>query len=157
MITCRFEDNGTSSRLRHLTVDAVLHDDAGNVLLVHRAAHLTEGGKWALVGGYMERDETAAEAIRREILEETGYSCAEPRCLAVVTNPLRSGDDRQSVTLLFAARAGELVGEPDDESTQVRWFDQATLDRTELAFDHAALVDVYRQHAKGQLTAPVIM
>jgi ADP-ribose pyrophosphatase YjhB (NUDIX family) len=157
MITCRFEDNGTSNRLRHLTVDAVLHNGAGDILLVRRAAHLTEGGKWALVGGYMERDETAAEAVRREILEETGYSCDEPLCLAVVTSPTRSGDDRQSVTLLFAACAGELVGEPDDESTQVRWFDQASLDRTELAFDHAALVDVYRQHTEGLINAPLIM
>jgi ADP-ribose pyrophosphatase YjhB (NUDIX family) len=157
MITCRFEDDSHSSRLRHLTVDAALHDEAGNVLLVHRAAHLSEGGKWSLVGGYMERDETAVQAVRREIFEETGYTCADPECLAVVTDPRRPGDDRQCVTLFFAVAAREQIGTPDDESSEIRWFAADEFVRTALAFDHAVLMDIYDRYRNGQLDIPVIL
>jgi hypothetical protein len=58
--------------------------------------------------------------------------------------------------VLFAARVGDRVGEPDDESTLIRWFDPAELERTELAFDHTTLLGLYRQHVQGVLTAPVI-
>ena len=63
MITCAFED-GHPARLRHVVVHAVVERE-GALLLVRRAAHLLEGGKWGLPGGFVDRDETVAQGALR--------------------------------------------------------------------------------------------
>ncbi|MBI3630764.1 MAG: NUDIX hydrolase [Candidatus Sungbacteria bacterium] len=75
MITCVFEDRHQAS-FRHTVVDTVVMQDE-KVLLVRRARSLLEGGKWALAGGYVERDETLAQAVAREVFEETGYRVSD--------------------------------------------------------------------------------
>lgn len=157
MITCTFENSDTAVGLRHVTVDAAVHDDNGNILLVRRSAHLTEGGKWALVGGYMERDESAPDAVRREILEETGWRCAEPRFLAVITDPDRTGDDRQSITVFFAAKALAKVAVPDHESRARQWFSLDGGLPDELAFDHARLIDIFVAQLNEGRRAPILV
>ncbi len=41
--------------MRHTVVDTIVLKD-GKVLLVKRAKKFLEGGKWALVGGFMEKN-----------------------------------------------------------------------------------------------------
>ena len=55
MLTCTFED-GNKNSLRHVVVDTIVCKD-GKVLLVKRIGKLLEGGKWGLVGGFVERDD----------------------------------------------------------------------------------------------------
>jgi ADP-ribose pyrophosphatase YjhB (NUDIX family) len=135
MISCTFE-HGAKASLRHVVVDnIVVREEA--VLLVKRADWLIEGGKWALVGGFVERDETIRQAAHREILEETGYEVDGLTLLRIVDTPDRPGEDRQNVAFVHFCRAGDRVGEPDDESTEQRWFPLAALPpRQEVAFDH---------------------
>lgn len=45
--------------------------------LVKRGSALTESGKVCLPCGYLDRDETAAEAMRREVREEVGLDLNE--------------------------------------------------------------------------------
>jgi ADP-ribose pyrophosphatase YjhB (NUDIX family) len=55
----------------------------GKVLLVRRA--LTPGqGRWTIPGGFVDFDEDPAEAVAREVLEETGYRAEVVRLLDVV-------------------------------------------------------------------------
>ena len=57
--------------------------------------------------------------------------------LRIVDTPDRPGEDRQNVAFVHFCRAGDRVGEPDDESTEQRWFPLAALPpRQEVAFDH---------------------
>ncbi|MBB3521748.1 NUDIX domain-containing protein [Rhizobium sp. BK456] len=49
------------------SVAAVIHDDAGNLLLQEKAS---EG--WSLPAGAIEPSETPQEAVIREVMEETG-------------------------------------------------------------------------------------
>ena len=70
MINCRFE-NGRPASLRHVVVHAVVERD-GALLLVKRAAHLSEGGKWGLPGGFLDRDERLVDGVLRELRGETG-------------------------------------------------------------------------------------
>ena len=82
MITCRFE-NGRSATLRHVVVHAVV-ERGGALLLVKRAPTLSEGGKWGLPGGFLDRDERLVDGVLRELREETGWS-GEVRALLRVT------------------------------------------------------------------------
>jgi len=60
-----------------LCIGAVVIDD--DRLLLIRRGHGPADGEWSVPGGRVERGETLAEAVVRELLEETGISgvCGE--------------------------------------------------------------------------------
>ena len=60
-------------------VGAVVHDPAGRLLVVRRG-HAPSAGLWSVPGGRVEPGESEAEAVVREVAEETG--------LAVTAGPL---------------------------------------------------------------------
>ncbi len=154
MITCTFEDGGTG-KLRHTVVDNIVVKD-GKILLVKRAARLQEGGKWAFPAGFMGRDESAKQTGIREAKEETGWEIDEPQLFMINDSPRRRHEDRQSVSIVFVCRALRQTGEADDESTDIRWF---PLDQTpteeEMAFDHHAIIEAYKEWAASESKLPV--
>lgn len=145
MLTCVFEDGGKTS-LRHVVVDTLVIKD-NKILLVKRALHLSNGGKFGLIGGYVDRDETIREAVHREVLEETGYKVEIVRLLRIKDNPNRPREDRQNIAFSYIAHALEKVGEADDESTEVTWFDLDKLPgENEFAFDHYEDIVLYKKN-----------
>lgn len=135
MIRCQFE-NGNQALLRHVVVDIVLVED-GKVFLVKRSPEYTEGGKWAVIGGYVERDETILQAAKREALEESGYEVEIEKLLGIEDSPKRPGDDRQNISFYYLAKPVRKIQEPDKESTAVQWFPLGNLPpQAEFAFDH---------------------
>lgn len=142
MLKCVFE-NGNEASLRHAVVDTIVLRGE-EILLVKRAASLIEGGKWGLVGGYVERDETLAQAVSREVLEETGYSVTHPQLLTIRDNPDRPNEDRQNIAFVFVCEAGEKVGDADAESEEQKWFSLSDLpNAAQFAFDHFQDVELY--------------
>ena len=65
------------------SVSAVIFDRVGRLLLQRRA----DGGQWGLPGGSMEIGESLHDAIRREVLEETGLRVAVRRLVGVYSRP----------------------------------------------------------------------
>lgn len=160
MISCTFE-NGVTAGLRHVAVDVVLLNSDGEALLVKRSPELVEGGKWAIPGGMLDRDENVFTAARRELREETGYEAHALDFFALVSDPNRGDAGRQNVTVLFVAGAGEKVGEPDAESTDIAWYALDALPaHEETAFDHARILEMLyeRQAFSGRIdpTKPVV-
>lgn len=142
MLHCAFE-NGNEASLRHVVVDVILLRQ-DQILLVKRARRLLEAGKWALPGGFVERDETVAQAARRETLEETGWTVSPPQAFMVNSNPARPGEDRQNVSVVFVCSAIKRVATPDDESEDTQWFALAELPSPDkLAFDHLSYIQAY--------------
>ena len=78
-------------------------DGAGHVLLVR---HSYGSGTWMLPGGGISRGEAPLAAAQRELTEETGLSLAQPRCLAVIDEPLFGTVNR--VHLVSGTVQGEL-------------------------------------------------
>ncbi len=135
MITCKFED-GNKASLRHVVVDVLVLKD-NQILLVKRTGKLLEGGKWALPGGFVDRDETTKEAARREVMEEAGYKVKDIKRLVIRDNPDRPKEDRQNISFVFTAKALEKTGEADWEVDDQKWFDLDNLPPKEkIAFDH---------------------
>lgn len=139
-IICTFE-SGSRAQLRHTTVSALVVK-AHQVLLVKRAAHLlTEPGKWALPAGYVDRGERVEDAVRREVQEETGYQCTVIRVIGILDNPDRPDNGRQNISLVYLVSPRERVQEPDNESSEVRWFSFDNLPPSdEIAFEYATVL-----------------
>lgn len=135
--------------LRHVTVDALLVK-AGSFLTVRRAKNLTvEPGKLVLPGGYLDRDESADQAVLRELKEETGYIGKIISLLAIIHSPRHLGDDRQNVGFLYQVEIGKQVSRPDDEVQELVWVslnDESAI--SGLGFDHAEFIKLYQQNNK---------
>lgn len=58
----------------HDAVGVVAVNNAADILLVRAYRYLHESFDWEIPGGVIEPDETAIEACRRELLEETGHT-----------------------------------------------------------------------------------
>ncbi len=142
MITCRFE-NGNEARLRHVVVD-ILIVQGDKILLIKRAKDLTDGGKWALPGGFMDRDETLTQTAEREAFEETGYRVKNLKLFKVSDDPNRPGDDRQTIPFFYSAEPGEQEGGFDHEVSEIKWFALGDLPPQEqIAFDHYKFISDY--------------
>jgi 8-oxo-dGTP diphosphatase len=155
-ITCTFED-GHPALLRHVVVHAVVERD-GTLLLVRRAPHLLEGNTWGLPGGFLDRDETLAEGVLRELHEETGWTGRVVGLLRVNSHPHRRHEGRQNVAFDFVIEPLARTGEPDTESTAVAWVPLDQLPALDsLSFDHGDTVRAYLA-ARGRLPlVPVLV
>lgn len=154
MIKCTFEDQG-KGLLRHAVVDMLVIKN-NQILLVKRAPHLTNGNKYSLVGGFMERDETSQQAALREMMEETGYKAKIINLFRIVDNPNRRGEDRQNISFVYLVEPLEKVGESDSEVKDLKWFDLDKLPpQEEFAFDHLDNVNLYIQYLKNPFTLPI--
>lgn len=75
---------------------------------------------WILPGGYVRQTETIGDAVRREVLEETGL-VVEPLQLVSVRSRIREGRNDVYVTFLVKVIGGEL--KPDGkEVLEARFF-----------------------------------
>ena len=146
MIVCEFE-NGGKGNLRHVVVHALVIKE-GKILLVKRAPDLLEGGKWGLPGGFIDRDENAHEAVLRELLEETGWEGEIKTLFRINTNPFRKGEDRQNIVLEFLIEPIQKTGNPDKESSEIKWFSEEETKSLDFAFDHKETVELFFEHTK---------
>ncbi len=81
---------------------------AGRILLVQRATAPMDG-LWTFPGGHVEPGETAAEAVRREAMEETGLAIdllGEPMLHEII---LRDGAGALSLHRILLVFAGVLA------------------------------------------------
>jgi 8-oxo-dGTP diphosphatase len=155
MINCEFE-NGDKANLRHASIDALVVKN-GKILLVKRAPGLREGGKWGDIGGFLDFNETSAEAVEREVFEETGYKVTSLTLFRILDLPHRRGDDRQMVSLVYICSVGDKVGEPDKESTEQRWFALDDLpSEADMAFDHLDNIVLYKKYLQQEFKIPFV-
>ena|SRR2546423_9118591 len=103
------------------SVSAVVVNDAGDVLLGKRA----DNGHWALISGVADPGEQPADAVVREVLEETGVVVVPERIASVRAHPMHypNGDECEYMNVAFRCRpVGGTARVNDDESLAVQWF-----------------------------------
>lgn len=104
-------------------VAALIRDPAGQVLFQRRA----EDGLWGLPSGSIDPGETPAQAIVREVHEETGLIVEATRVAAVLGGPgytvhYRNRDVVEYTVIVFECRVvGGALGGLDGESLELRY------------------------------------
>jgi 8-oxo-dGTP diphosphatase len=122
-----------------LAADCIILVD-GKVLLIRRK---NPPFGWALPGGFVEYGETVEDAVRREMLEETGLELVNLAQFRVYSDPKR--DPRgHCVSVVFIADGR---GEPKagDDAAEFRLVSLDAVPESELVFDHAQILADYRQ------------
>lgn len=156
MINCILENDSRAS-FRHVTVGTITINEKNEVLLVKRAKHLTNGGKYALPGGFVDRDETTKEAALRELKEETGYEGVIKDLFQIIDMPDRPKEDRQNIDFKYIV---ELTGGQKMDNNEVESIEWISLDNlppeNECAFDHMESVDLYRKYLEKPFPLPVM-
>lgn len=119
--------------LRRETATGRLH-----ILLIQRAKE-PFAGRWALPGGFVNKDEPLNEAARRELREETGLRITKLRQVGAFGDPRR--DPRGwTISVAYVAEVPERAHrlKAADDAKNVGWFPVDALPK--LAFDHRKII-----------------
>ncbi len=116
-------------RLWISAVEGIVENEEGKILLAKRK----DDGLWCMVAGIIEPGEQPADAIKREVKEETGVEC-DPVFIANVQSMdepkvYPNGDEILALNILFycSAPGRQIPGCPDGENESSGWFDPTRL------------------------------
>ncbi|WP_376796873.1 NUDIX domain-containing protein [Thermogemmatispora sp.] len=141
----RKEEASAESLARfRVAVFALIFDDEGRILLVHR----NDIDWWNLPGGGMELGETVDEAVRREVREETGLEVVVERLVGVYSKP-----QKEEVVLTFRCRVvgGRLT--TTQEARDCRYFPPQALPANTLPKHRQRIEDALLNRAEAVLRA----
>ncbi len=147
-----------------VTVDMVVFtvvDFDLKVLLIERGKE-PFAGHWALPGGFVrvgdgieDQGEDVDDAAARELQEETGLSSRDVFLEQLYSFGKAGRDPRGRVisvayyALVSADRVPRVT--PGDDAADAAWISVSRLDRLELAFDHAEIIDIAVQRIAGKI------
>ena len=158
MITCTFENGNPAIKgLRHVTVCVIALNEKNEVLLIRRSPQVPRGGFMSIPGGFLDRNETTAQAGLRELEEETGYRGEVQYLFQITDSPLRPKEDRQNVDFIYIVKITGGIERIDREVTEIRWATRETLPaEEEFAFDHRDIILSYFDYLEKPFALPLV-
>lgn len=135
-----------SERLFIPGVRAILVNHQGEILLQRR----TDVPLWGLPAGSVELDETALEALHREVKEETGLDIVTAEPMGLYCGPTQkftysNGDRIQCFSLAFIVRQWSGIPLPDGkEGTDLRFFSLSKIPKDMVPTHQETLMDYFR-------------
>lgn len=113
------------------TVGALIHDDAGRVLMIrtHKWSH-----RWGIPGGKIRRGEASTDALRRELREETALEIDDIR-FVMVQDSIDSPEfmrPEHFILLNYLARSCGGEVRLNDEAEEFRWLDPSAAMKLDL-------------------------
>ncbi|WP_433575583.1 NUDIX hydrolase [Nocardia brasiliensis] len=122
------DPNAPKANSIKVAVSALVRDSAGRILMIHR----TDNDRYSIPGGGQEVGETVAQAVVREVKEETGIDVEVTQLIGVFSDPAHviaydDGEVRQEYSICFHAKpiSGEL--RTSSESKKVAWVEPEQL------------------------------
>lgn len=125
------------------TVDIAIWDENCEKLLLARKPSETE---YRFVGGFVDPRESYEKAAGREVLEETHLEVDKVSYVgsAPIDDWRYRREEDSITTVLFETK--RLFGSPipDDDISELRWFEVKTLKNSQLVEEHHVLIDMLR-------------
>jgi 8-oxo-dGTP diphosphatase len=121
-----------------LTVDCVIYDPQGRVLLIRRKNQPFKGA-YALPGGFVDIGETVEAGCRREVREETGLEVDDLRLVGVYSDPSRDPRGHTASAAFLALLPEVETPTAGDDAAAAEWV--GNWRETPLAFDHAQILE----------------
>jgi ADP-ribose pyrophosphatase YjhB (NUDIX family) len=109
-------------------VGGIVTNSSGQLLLIRRG-HEPGAGLWSVPGGRVEPGETDAEALVRELREETGLTVQPGKLIGSVRRAAGRGDVFDIRDYAATVIGGSLTA--GDDAADVRWVSPAELDGLE--------------------------
>ena len=129
-----------SSRPRVRVVAGILLDDNGFVLIADRRQSRSLQDYWEFPGGKIAAGESAADALRRELLEELGIDITPGRHFRRIEHDYADIDVAVDFYLVY-----EWHGTPAGcEGQEIRWVDPRRLSQQKLLPADAPVIDALR-------------
>ena len=120
------------------SVVGISFNEENEILLVKRGVE-PDIGSWCLPGGFMELGETAEEAVKRELREETGVEVNPGEIITVDTTIGGFYGDVVVIAYMIEIRKGQDFI-PGDDALEVRYYPKEKLPR--LTFrSHELIID----------------
>ena len=112
-----------------VAVCIVLQHDVRSLLITRRAPTLrSHAGQWALPGGRREPGETAEDAARRELLEETGVAVSPGDVLGVLDDYVTRSGYLMTPVVVWGGEVSPGMRGPESEVAQIHVIPLADFD-----------------------------
>jgi len=122
------------------TVDAVIEDDKGNIILIKRK-YPPYKGHYALPGGFIKYDENPKQALFREVREETNLDVKIVKKIGIYDQPGRDPRGRIISTAFKCILISDISKmESGDDSVAAELVPVEELKNIDLAFDHKQIL-----------------
>ena len=120
----------------------IILNDEGHILLMKRSKEsVMYSDTWGLVGGFIDWGETAAEAAKREALEEIGVEIEVEKFIGRYYNTI---SPKKGIIISLPHYSKIVSGTPHvaqpEECSDVRWFSPEEVSSMDLAYDHKQIL-----------------
>ncbi|MEA5256619.1 NUDIX domain-containing protein [Arcicella aquatica] len=137
-----------------IAVDAIVFgytENSLNVLLIKQKYGILKN-QWALVGGFVQDNETLNNAVNRELQEEAGIKVNYLEQLFTFGDKLDRDPRFRVISVAYFAlvNSSKLILKADTDAEDAKWFPIKEL--PPLAFDHEEILQTAHQRLKNKLT-----
>jgi mutator protein MutT len=124
--------------MEKIVVRAIILNEEGKVLIGKRVGGHGDG-KWALIGGKLDENETKEQTIIREVKEEIGVDLINPVLWKEEIDEISILGEKWKVIYFYGNISGKTKLKLD-EISEIKYISPEDLNSLEIAFDHDVIL-----------------
>lgn len=126
----------------NVAIDLIIRSGSNDIWLVRRK----DTNQLATMGGFVDVDETAEQAVKRELKEEMGIDLRDPPILFGVYSDPRRDNRRRNVSVVYAVHLHEEIQpKAGDDAKEVKRISLDEIEKYHFFADHRTILMDYRR------------